>query len=297
MTGRLPDFVVIGAMKCGTSSLHEQLALRPGVHMSTPKEPNFFSDDDRWARGLDWYRTCFDGAGPDQIVGESSTHYTKLPTYPHTLERLARTLPEARLVYVLRDPIERMLSQYVHEWSQREVALPLERALLECERFVAYSQYARQIEPYVRHFGRERILLVAFERMLARPDAELARICGFLGDPSPEAPRWQQAPARNVSSERLRRSALREGLLALPPVRALVDRLPASWRDTLKRPWRMRGSPRIPDPLRARLVARLDPDLARLSEQTGLRLDCERWQASVLAAALEWKAPRRSGNA
>jgi hypothetical protein len=293
MTGRLPDFVVIGAMKCGTSSLHEQLALRSGVHMSTPKEPNFFSDDDNYARGIEHYLACFEGFRPGQIVGESSTHYTKLPTWPHSVERMAAVLPDARFVYVMRDPIERILSQYVHEWTQREVALPLERAVLEHERYVAYSQYARQLAPFVQRFGRERILLVGFERMLARPDAELERICAFLGDPSPEPPRWQEIPARNVSAERLRRSALRERLLALRPVRALADRLPAGLREALKRPWRLRERPQLSEAIRAQLVAQIDPDLAALSSQLGLPLRCESWSRLALEAPLDW-APATS---
>lgn len=292
MTGRLPDFVVIGAMKCGTSSLHEQLALRSGVHMSTPKEPNFFSDDANYARGIEHYLACFEGVQPGQIAGESSTHYTKLPTWPHTVERMAALLPDAHFVYVMRDPIERILSQYIHEWTQREVAEPLERALRLHERFAAYSQYARQLAPFVRRFGRQRILLVAFERMLAQPDAELARICAFLGDPTPDPPRWREVPARNVSAERLRRSALREGLLSLRPLRALADRLPAGLRDTLKRPWRMRGRPRLSAAARAYLVEQIDPDLAALSSQLGLPLSCESWGRVVLEAPLDW-APAR----
>ena len=61
---RLPDFIVMGAMKCATSTLHEQLAAQPGFFMSKPKEPNFFSDDEIYARGLDWYRSLFAGSGP-----------------------------------------------------------------------------------------------------------------------------------------------------------------------------------------------------------------------------------------
>jgi hypothetical protein len=295
MSGRLPDFVVIGAMKSGTSSLHEQLALRSGVHMSTPKEPNFFSDDANHVRGLDAYRACFEGARDGQIVGESSTHYTKLPTHPHTLERLAPVLPRARFVYVVRDPIERILSQYMHEWSQREVALPIERALRELERYTAYSQYARQLAPYLSRFGRDRVLLVAFERMLARPDAELARICAFLGDPTPEPPRWRDLPASNVSSERLRRSPLREGLVSMRPVRVLVDALPARLREWLKSPWRMPDRPDLSEALRARLVERIDPDLARLSDWIGRPLRCDGWREAVLETPLDWSSEEARG--
>jgi len=62
MSGRLPDFVIIGAMKCGTSTLHEQLAAQRSVYMSTPKEPNFFSDDEQWGRGIGWYTSLFEAA-------------------------------------------------------------------------------------------------------------------------------------------------------------------------------------------------------------------------------------------
>ena len=73
---RLPDFIIIGAMKCGTSSLHEQLALRPGIFMSRPKEPNFFSDGSNFERGLDWYgalfsEACAAAANPSRWLGAS----------------------------------------------------------------------------------------------------------------------------------------------------------------------------------------------------------------------------------
>lgn len=287
--GRLPDFVILGAMKCGTSTLHEQLALRSGVFMSTPKEPNFFSDDAQWARGLDWYRALFDGARPDQLCGESSTHYTKLPTHPRAAERLHAHVPEARLVYVMRDPLSRIVSQYQHEWSQREVEPGFVRALERHERFVAYSEYARQLEPYLAAWGTERVLPLAFERMLAHPDDVLREVCAFLGDPSPEPVAWNtELEAQNVSSERLRKSALRERLLAIGPVRALKDALPAGWRDVLKSPWKMRRKPEIPAHLRARFVARLDADLARLGQQLGVELTCDGWKTQVRDRPLSW---------
>src|SRR5690349_17383952 len=112
---RPPDFVIIGAMKCATTTLHEQLARQPGIFMSRPKEPNFFSDDEVYARGLDWYRSLFDGAGDSALCGESSTHYTKLPSYPETVGRMARALPRPRLIYVMGHPVDRLISHFVHE--------------------------------------------------------------------------------------------------------------------------------------------------------------------------------------
>jgi hypothetical protein len=286
---RLPDFIVIGAMKCGTSSLHDQLARRPGLFLSEPKEPNFFSDDAEYARGLDWYASLFAAARPDQPCGESSTHYTKLPVHPYAVERMSAHLPSVRLVYVMRDPLERIVSQYIHEWTQREVEGSFEDAVRDHERFGAYSSYARQLEPYIRRYGTRSILLVAFERMIARPDEELARVCAFIGDPSPGPARWEQeAGAQNVSSERLRRSRLREALLEIGALRALTRRLPRNLRERAKSLWRMDGRPVVSPALRAALEPRLDEDLARLGAWVGVELSCRRWRDQVLHQPLEW---------
>src|SRR3954469_22213852 len=105
MANRLPDFIVIGAMKCATTTLHEQLARQPGVFMSRPKELNFFSDDETYGLGLGWYASVFGRAAPGDLCGESSTHYTKLPVYPRAVERMSRALPGVKLIYVMRDPV------------------------------------------------------------------------------------------------------------------------------------------------------------------------------------------------
>ena len=102
-----PDFVVIGAMKSATTTLHEQLARQPGVFMTRPKEPSFFSDDTVYARGWGWYGAHFRAARDGDLRGESSTHYSKLPTYPRTVERMARDLPHVKLIYLMRQPIDR----------------------------------------------------------------------------------------------------------------------------------------------------------------------------------------------
>ena len=123
---RWPDFIIIGAMKCATSTLHEQLALQPAIFMSEPKEPNFFSNDEEYSRGPAWYQGVFNNAPPTSLCGESSTHYTKLPTYPLTIERIRKHLPPTvKFIYIMRHPIDRLVSQYIHEWTQRLVDVPI----------------------------------------------------------------------------------------------------------------------------------------------------------------------------
>jgi len=287
---RLPDFAIIGAMKCGTSTLHEQLALRSGFFMSRPKEPNFFSDDPIYARGVAWYASLFAPAAPGQLCGESSTHYTKLPTFPATAERMHALLPKAKLVYVMRDPLERVVSQYLHEWSTREVEGSLEEAIAREERFVAYSCYAHQLAPWRERFGAAAILPVAFERMVAFPDEELARLCRFLGDSSPEPVSWRRdLEPQNVSSQRLMESQLRDALLQVAPLRWLKDLLPRSLRERVKALWRPGARPVLRPDLRAHLEAQIDRDLERLGDWLGIELCCRRWTEQVLERAIEWK--------
>jgi hypothetical protein len=271
-----PDFLIIGAMKAATSTLHEQLARQDGIFMTRPKEPNFFSDDEAYARGIEWYRSLFAAAPPGSLCGESSTHYTKLPTYPATVERMALHLGSAvRFVYVIRHPVERLVSQYIHEWTVGRIEEPLEESIDRHPELVDYSRYAMQLEPYVRRFGTDSILVVLFEALCARPRGELERVCDFVG--CERAPRWDESlPPQNVSAERLRRSPLRDALLNAPGMPALRRALvPRFLRERIKRRWRMVDRPHLSAQRQARLIALFDQDLARLSEWFGLDLTCE----------------------
>ena len=109
-----PSFLVIGAQKCATSSLCDMLGRHPDVFTPDPREPNFFSHADVWRQGWDWYESLFAGAEGVKAIGEGSTAYTMQARYPETAPRIARHLPEARLIYIVRDPLERMVSHWMH---------------------------------------------------------------------------------------------------------------------------------------------------------------------------------------
>lgn len=207
-----PDFLIIGAMKCATSSLHEQLALQPGIFMTELKEPNFFSNDEQYAQGMEWYLSHFASAKSDEICGESSTHYTKLPTYPQTIDRIRQHFPDVKLIYVMRHPIDRLVSQYIHEWTQRFITVDINQAVTQHPELIAYSQYSMQLKPYFETFGQERVLPVFFERTIAHPQEELERICQFIGYKG--KPVWNdELNAQNVSKERMRKSGWRDFLV------------------------------------------------------------------------------------
>lgn len=270
----LPDFLIIGAMKSGTSTLQAQLAAQPGIFMTTPKEPNFFSDDAVHAQGLDWYCSLFDGAEPGQLKGEASTHYTKLPTHPDAASRMAAVLAAPRLVYVIRDPVQRALSHYLHEWSLGTVGRDVAASFVEHPEFVAYGRYPMQLAPYIDRFGLDSLLLTSLEQLSADPEGELARIGAHIGAPGPLA--WDHGiGAQNVSANRARPLPLHGLLVDNPVATALRRRLvPKAVRNRIRAARTRSDRPDLPDALRQELEETFRPDCAALAalapEFTGL---------------------------
>jgi hypothetical protein len=284
---RKPDFIIIGAMKSATSTLHEQLAAQSGLFMSTPKEPNFFSDEEQFARGLDWYWGLFAGAAAGDLCGESSTHYSKLPRHPKVVERLAEHVPDAKFVYVMRHPVDRLVSHYVHEWTQRVLDMPIGEALDRHPALVQFSQYAMQLTPYFERFGKERVLPVFFDRLRAHPQQELERVCRFIGYEG--KPKWTQMEAQNVSSERMRTSPLRDKVVNAPIVSFVRRRfVPQSVRDRIKSLWTMRERPELSDHDRQWLEQLFDEDLAQLGEWLGIELSCANFVEQTRDEARDW---------
>lgn len=283
-----PDFIIIGAMKCATSSLHDQLAQQPGIFMSELKEPNFFSDDDCYAKGWDWYSSHFQEAPPQMLCGESSTHYTKLPTYPQTVERLGRDLRDVKLIYVMRHPIDRLVSQYVHEWTQRIISVDIDRALEQHPELIEYSRYAFQLQPFLDAFGREQILPVFFERLANHPQAELERICDFIGYSG--QPHWNEnLQAQNVSSQRMRQNRWRDLFVEAPGLREIRRWLvPKSFRLWVRSWWTMNEKPQLAPEQLERLQKIFDEDLMVLSSWLGISLSCENFRQRVNSGPMDW---------
>jgi len=258
----LPDFIIIGAMKSATSTLHDQLALQPGLFMSTPKEPNFFSNDEIWAKGMDWYEGLFASAAPGDIKGESSTHYTKLPTYPHTVARLKAHVPDARLIYLMRDPVDRLVSHYIHGWTERTIEGDINEAIHKYPELIAYGRYDMQLEPFIAAFGRAAILTLDHAEIVRDPQALLERVCTFIGYAG--TPRWHSdLGPRNVSRERLRASPVRDVIMGNPVSTALRRSLvPKAVRNYVRGFWQMKERPRL-----------TEESLRYLREQFGIRED------------------------
>ncbi len=276
----LPTFLVIGAMKAGTSSLHRYLGRHRQVFMSTPKELDFFTAERNWSLGRHWYEQHFERADGAKAVGESSPSYALHPLFAGVPERIATLLPDARLIYVVRHPIERIRSQYLATyylnrpgpgWDtdpiQREHEAIDEAIFARPCYYIDSSRYALQLEQYLEHFSLEQILVLTAEQLRSARAKTLRRAYEFIGvDAEWEDPDGQ-TEFNQTAGKRVRRPLVRAAS-RMPGYGTLAALAP----QMLKRPLKQRLANHPVDERRAqispdaesRLVATLREDIARL---------------------------------
>lgn len=283
-----PDFIIIGAMKSATSTMHSQLALQPGIFMSTPKEPNYFSDDVEYARGDAWYASLFSDAKSDDLCGESSTHYTKLPDYPLTIERMAKHLKSPKLIYIMREPVDRLISHYIHQWSQNIIKCDINVAIEQYEELTAYSCYSRQLKPYLEKFGHENILPIFNEAIRQKPQEQLQRVADFVGYQGVVS--WQDNIAeQNVSGDRVRDFKGYQFLIESSAMTYLRRTfVPQSIRNKMKRALTMQKRPKIDEKNLKKITELFDKDLTSLGASLGVELSCANFKQVVSSQKLRF---------
>ncbi len=182
MVKSIPNLFIVGAMKSGTTSLHNYLGEHPDIFMSQhPKETQYFVEELNWSKGQEWYLSLFSSANGARVLGESSTDYAKLPRYKGVVERIAQFNREARIVYIMRDPIERSISHYWWEVRWSAEGRPIAQAIKSVKDITDTSYYAMQLAPYIETFGRNRIMALTLEELSAAPQKTLARLFEWLG--------------------------------------------------------------------------------------------------------------------
>lgn len=282
---RLPDFLIIGAAKSATTTLHELMGRHPRVFVSKIKEPEFFAVDAVYERGLAWYQALFRDARPDQLCCEASTAYTRWPQFPKAAERIARTLPQAKLIYLLRHPIDRAYSHYVHRvtrelYPHQPIRYTFEEHVVNDPMCLDGSRYMDQIEQYLKYFPRSSLLILLTEDLERRPDETLATAWRFLGlDPV----RLENAAIRGNEGQSIREGRIRRYVMAplnaLPGVRRLKGAVPQTWKDRVfslleRSPYgrwvkQRHTPPKMLPQTRARLVEEFRPLNRRLAEFIG----------------------------
>ncbi len=193
----MPDFVIIGAQKCGTTFLYHLLGQHPHVEPATKKEIHFF--DHHFSKGTDWYRSHFPPPtwkeGRKSITGESSPYYL---FHPHATRRMAGVIPRARLIVLLRNPVDRAYSDYQHEVRFEgesrtfEEAVGFDRASLDarCE-YLSKGLYVDQLMRWSNFFAKEQMLVLKSEDFFERTPEILKVILDFLSLPDWEPGAWE----------------------------------------------------------------------------------------------------------
>ena len=271
MTARLPDLVVVGAPRAGTTTLTSWLRAHPQVAFSAKKELQFF--DRNHERGLQWYLDRLPQDPGSRLVAEAT------PTYlsePGVAERVAQALPQARFVAVLREPAARAWSNY---WFFRQLGLedrPWSRALAESSDrpdpgdyngYVWRGRYAEQLAHWDQLVGRDRLHVVLFDDLVSDPEGAFAGICRFAGIGTAPLPGRESVNPTSVP-----RSARLQRLLSSPSAGPLRRRLFL---------WNARGAavPKLPADQRALLAARFGDQEQALARRLGRELPAG-WHAS-----------------
>jgi hypothetical protein len=272
----LPNTLVIGAMKASTTSFCAALARHPEVWFAAEKEPNYFCSREfgtaeAWNAYLDWFAEC---PRERKILAEGSTTYSKLPHFGNTPERIRAALGQPKLLYLLRDPVERTLSNFRHSWlrghypprSRLADALEHDPILLDA------SCYHRQWSEYERVFGTGSVFIVIAEEFHLQPERVLGGVEPFLGLTPDGA--WRRSMEPVNSNRQLEQSIAWHRVVPHAAwVRAVVKRTPAWIRRPLEAMVpRAAPPPAISEEEHLRAWSAIAGDLERLVERLGARI-------------------------
>jgi hypothetical protein len=266
-TGRLPDFLVLGAPKSGTTSLAAWLGAHRDVYVPPQKELHFFSREDHWSNGTQWYRQALSDGG-QRLVGEATPNYLG---HEAAAARIAATVPKARLIALLREPVDRAWSHYSYD---RDLEIGPERRPFETivasagspdeHRYLADGRYVRHLERFAAHVPREQLLVLWFDDLRDEPERVWRDVCAFLDldpDPVPAAVGSVHNRHYRVRAPQIRRAMVRW---------RAWKRLPFGLAPRIDRLVRAEGGyDAIPADLRERLCASYADDDRALSEWLG----------------------------
>ncbi len=237
---RLPNVVMIGAAKAGTTFLASLLGYHPQLHLPRPKEPEFFSFDENYARGLQWYRELYKNAGDARWVLDASTGYTRYPEVPHAAQRLHAAIPSAKLIYLMRHPIERAYSHYIHRWSKelyydQPFRVSFEQHVEKDTLCVNSSDYQLQLSQYRSLFSDENILCLFSHELKRDQPAVLRRVCEFL-DVDYQESYFRRPQGRDNESSEFLENRIRDTVISrvksVPGMSTALRLMPQRLRET-----------------------------------------------------------------
>ncbi len=270
----LPSLVVIGAMKSGTSSLYHYLASHPAMTPASLKETDYFRSPDDFSQGLTWYENLF--VGPGEVAYDVSPNYAKRHLFPGVPERMHSVLPDAKLVYLVRDPIERAVSHFVHSSASGAERRTFGEAIADPDsNYIQPSRYFFQVEEFLRFYPPERILIQTSEQLNQTPAEVVNQVCEFAGVPA----EFDDEPFRqrfHESSQKLRATWVeRVGRRTMtnPRTRARVHRVASPIVKAVRRRGAPLQRPQVGHDERETLHRALQPDAERLRSEFDIELE------------------------
>ncbi|WP_157942206.1 sulfotransferase domain-containing protein [Salinibacter altiplanensis] len=261
---RTPDFILIGAMKCGTTSLKQNLNTHDEIHV-VPEEPRFFHSDRYDEQGLEQYFSLFEGRA-EAVVGESSGFYAWDSWCEDTAERMGRDVPEAKILYIIRHPVERVESHWAWGIGNGQSWGTINEAVQEVDRLIEMSLHWRQLSRYRTHFDDDQIKVLFLEDLKADSRA-FFRDCGrFLGVNPDGFDFGEAATPKNQTADKRTDTRLAQRLRQWSGFWSLKGILPDSvirlGKQVLRRDGKM--EPDWDEAMRRRVEERLAPDAARM---------------------------------
>lgn len=273
-----PNYLLIGASKCASSSICTLLGSHPDVFMVKCKETAFFSIDKIFERGFDWYESLYDEAGGKKMRGEGSNRYTMKEVFPNTVQRIVAYNPDLKLIYCVRNPLSRIESYWMEIRSHggEDVHYDFNKAVrLNRDWLVDSTNYWQQLSVYRDHFPDDRIHVIFYEDFKKNPSQVMRSCFEFLGvDPHVELddPNLHIGDFNHKSVPRESLSKLREFSL----FRTLRELVPKSLRDSIKKKFlfkKVEARPVWQPDVREWVVDILEEDTNRLLEYCGKQKD------------------------
>lgn len=202
-----PNFFIIGAAKAATTSLSSLLALHPQANIVRNKEPHFFSYDHFYRLGWDKYLELYSNCGKEKAIGDASTSYSRIRYHPQVVDRIHHHVPDARIIYMVRHPLERMESAYTeHACSPGgDVFYSINEAVRLQPMIIDSSRYWEVFDAYRKKFDESKIKIVWFEEYIANQTAVFQDVCRFLGidDKVKPAAQREKTNSREAAPDRL----------------------------------------------------------------------------------------------
>ncbi|WP_150297365.1 sulfotransferase family protein [Salipiger aestuarii] len=272
-TRLLPGLIVVGAMRAGTTTLYHHLSNHPEIGMSRMKETDFFVPKMNFPLGMSWYQSQFDPGY--SIYGEASPSYAMCHLWRGVPARIHGVLPNVRLIFLARDPVDRFVSHYQHAWNTGTARVqPAD--LIDSQvgqNMLETSRYARQINAYLEHFPREQLFIIDFDQLSRDPQAVMDGVVDFVGVSRCEI---AGIPTRNDAASNARLPGFVQRAWRSRGLRRFDRYISRSARDRARNLLSVapnRGAPEVGAELRAEVAERLAPDAHAFRALSGLPFD------------------------